>query len=345
MSGNMSEKIKSENINFENIKACIDIPADMSEEAQRIAFEENPKNAETTDGSPDRMALITGKKWQPGRTLRVRFLDGDPMVQMKIQAIAIQWTQYANLKLVFGNDPDAEIRISCQPGGSWSYLGTDALTRAKNEPTMNYGWLKPDSSDQDYMGVVLHEFGHALGCIHEHQHPQAGIPWNRDAVYSYYMGPPNNWNKEKIDSNIFQKYGTDITQFSQYDRQSIMHYSVSKELTLGGFEIGWNNQLSEMDKAFIREMYPGLVASKKVTLYVDRDYQGVSCELEPARYDVGQNLDWNDRFSSLRIPSGLRVILYEHSGFQGRTKELTSDTPYIGDDFNDITSSFEIQAI
>jgi hypothetical protein len=338
-------ELMSENI-FEGIKICTEIPPDMSEEAQKIAFEENAQNAELINNSSERIALITGKKWQPGRTLRVRFLDGDPVVQTKIAAIAQQWTQYANIKLVFGNDPDAEIRISLQPGGSWSFLGTDALTISKNQPTMNYGWLKPDSSDQEYMGVVLHEFGHALGCIHEHQHPQAGIPWNRDAVYSYYMGPPNNWSKEQVDNNIFQRFGTEITQFSQYDRESIMHYSIPKELTIGGFEVPWNNQLSATDKNFIRETYPGIgVGPTRVVIYSDRDYQGTSQELEPGRYDVNQVAIGNDRLSSLKVPSGLRVILYEHGGFQGRSKVFASDTPYVGDDFNDFASSLEIQVV
>jgi len=31
---------------------------------------------------------------------------------------------------------------------------------------------------------------------------------------------------------------------------------VPKELTIGGFEIGWNTELSERDKAFIAKMYP-----------------------------------------------------------------------------------------
>ncbi|MUG91313.1 Tolloid-like protein 1 [Scytonema sp. UIC 10036] len=336
------KELMSENT-FEDIKICVEIPPDMSEEAQKIAFEENPLNAEAIDNSSDRIAVITGKKWQSGRTLRVRFLDGDPVVQTKIAAIAQQWTQYANIKLVFGNDPNAEIRISLQPGGSWSFLGTDALTIAKNQPTMNYGWLKPDSSDQEYLRVVLHEFGHALGCIHEHQHPQAGIPWNRDAVYRYYK-ETNNWDTEQVDNNIFRRFGTDITQFSQYDRESIMHYAIPKELTIGGFEVPWNTQLSVTDKNFMRQAYPGgTVGSNRVVIYSDSDFQGRSQELEPGRYDVGQIAIGNDHLSSLKVPSGLRVILYEHAGFQGRSKVFASDTPYVGDDFNDFASSLEIQ--
>jgi hypothetical protein len=35
-----------------------------------------------------------------------------------------------------------------------------------------------------------------------------------------------------------------------------MQYPVPKELTIGGFEIGWNRELSEMDKSFIAKIYP-----------------------------------------------------------------------------------------
>jgi len=35
-----------------------------------------------------------------------------------------------------------------------------------------------------------------------------------------------------------------------------MQYSVSYSLTTGGFEIGWNTDLSAGDKAFIAKLYP-----------------------------------------------------------------------------------------
>jgi hypothetical protein len=70
---------------FEDIKICIAIPPDVSEEAQKIAFEENPQNAETINNSSDRLVLVAEKKWQVGRTLRVRFLDGHPIVIQKLQ--------------------------------------------------------------------------------------------------------------------------------------------------------------------------------------------------------------------------------------------------------------------
>jgi Bacterial pre-peptidase C-terminal domain. len=35
-----------------------------------------------------------------------------------------------------------------------------------------------------------------------------------------------------------------------------MHYPVPKEHTIGGFEVGWNRELSETDKQFIKTVYP-----------------------------------------------------------------------------------------
>ena len=103
--------------------------------------------------------------------------------------------------------------------------------------------------------VLLHEFGHALGAIHEHQHPEAGIPWNKEAVYRYYE-ETQGWGKEEVHAQIFNKYGKTSLNTSAYDRKSIMHYPVPKALTLGGFQIGWNRVLSSKDKSFMRQLYP-----------------------------------------------------------------------------------------
>ncbi len=250
-----------------NIKMCIDriLPDNMIVEGARRAIEENPANVPlfrdlpgmgVGPPTPVRLALVTAKKWQNGRELRVHFLDGHSTVQAKVQENAHQWSQFANIKFKFEYDPTADIRISFEHEGSWSYIGSDALSVPRPQPTMNFGWLTPTSAEEEYRRVVVHEFGHALGCIHEHQHPEAGIPWDKEAVYRYFMGPPNNWTREEVDHNLFEKYDKTITNFSQYDKNSIMHYPISNELTIGDFEVGWNTQVSATDKAFIGTMYP-----------------------------------------------------------------------------------------
>jgi hypothetical protein len=251
-----------------SIKACIDValPTELLFEASQRAIAENPANAPAIprgsvppgmDGPPPiALAALTGKLWKPGRVLRCRFLDGEATVKARVEPYAHEWEQYANIKFVFGEDPDAEIRISFKQAGSWSYLGTDALTIPKNQATMNFGWLKPSTAEDEYARVVLHEFGHALGCIHEHQNPSTDIPWDKDAVYKYYQGPPNNWNKATVDVNLFTRYSADITQFSEFDRESIMLYPVPEEFTIGDFAVGWNKGLSKQDREFIGSLYP-----------------------------------------------------------------------------------------
>ena len=86
---------------------------------------------------------------------------------------------FANVQFAFDDRADAQIRISFLQDGSWSYIGKDALQIPAKDPTMNYGWLKADTEDEEYSRVVLHEFGHSLGAIHEHQSPGVTIPWDK----------------------------------------------------------------------------------------------------------------------------------------------------------------------
>lgn len=263
----------------DEIHVCVDrvLPAELQVEAAARAIAENPANARDVSFLPSPgalplppsfLALLTGKLWANGRTLRVRFLDGDPVVQQRIPPFAHEWSKYANITFAFGNDPDAEIRISFQDSGSWSYLGTDALSIPRDQPTMNYGWLRADTPDEEYSRVVTHEFGHALACIHEHQSPAADIPWDKDAVYRYYMGPPNNWTKAEVDANLFERYSRTITQFSAFDRESIMLYAIPNQFTVGDYEVGWNTHLSPVDKSYIATIYPKVV-KPTVELTVD----------------------------------------------------------------------------
>jgi len=170
---------------------------------------------------------------------------------------AQQWSQYANITFKFVTSGSAQIRVTFTSGaGSYSYIGKDALNIASNKETMNFGWFNDNTSDTEFSRTTIHEFGHALGMIHEHQHPLAAIPWDKPKVYAYYAGYPNYWTQAQVDNNLFAKYSTSQTQYSAYDKLSIMHYSISSDLTTNGFSVGNNTVLSATDKQFIASVYP-----------------------------------------------------------------------------------------
>lgn len=249
-------------MNQDEIIVCMlrALPEERQAEATRIAIEENPGNMPgdaDESSSNEELASLTAKRWRPGRTIKVHFMGGDSFVQSKVRQYARQWEDHANIHFEFVNDPNAEIRISfIQGGGSWSYLGTDCLTIDKNEPTMNFGWFDSNTPDTEFSRTVLHEFGHALGSPHEHQSPEADIPWDVEAVKRSFMGPPNNWSEEEIFHNLFFKYGRNETDASAFDTESIMAYRIPNSLTIGDFEVKGNHTLSETDKQIIRQVYP-----------------------------------------------------------------------------------------
>jgi hypothetical protein len=208
------------------------------------------------DPEEDRGAINTIRRWPNGSVLRVFFTEGEPAVKKRVIPIAQEWSQYANIKLEFVDDPNAEIRIAFNPrAGSWSYMGNDCLLPVlRGKPTMNLGWLKPNTAEKEYRRVVLHEFGHALGLIHEHLSPGATIPWDAQKVIEYYRRT-NGWDEAYTRSNVLTPMPAD--EYTRFDPQSIMLYPVPKELTIGGFEIPWSNtELSESDRSFIAKIYP-----------------------------------------------------------------------------------------
>lgn len=233
---------------------CVDVypPFESPWHQLQFAMQEPDTDLET---ELDKLAMPANKQWQR-TTLHVRFLDGDAELHKRVQAAAHQWSEHCAVEFVFGDAADADIRVSFQQPGSWSYVGTDATTIGAEKPTMNFGWLKPNSAQNEIERVVLHEFGHAIGLIHEHQNPQADIPWDREAVYAYYAGPPNNWTREQVDVNLFKLYKRFFTRSTRFDRESIMLYPIPREfVTDPSYIVGWNRVLSARDKEAIGKWY------------------------------------------------------------------------------------------
>jgi Astacin (Peptidase family M12A) len=249
---------------------CVDriLTGSLKVRSAAVAINENPENGSMqtkfknrpfgSSSNPLSMALLAGKKWLPGRTLNIFFVDGSKLQKDKVKLFASKWLDFANIKFDFGSTrPNSDVRISfVSDPGSWSYVGTDNLSIPKNEVTMNFGWLRAETADDEWERVVVHEFGHALGAIHEHQNPQGGIQWNTKAVYDYFSGPPNNWTKDEIELNVLMKYSNNQLNASKFDKASVMLYSFDGAFIKGGVGTANNMRLSARDKQFIAKQYP-----------------------------------------------------------------------------------------
>jgi hypothetical protein len=209
-------------------------------------------------GQLARIAVETKKTWNNGRHLSVAFLGGSTTVRERVKRHASYWMDFANIQLDFNvpKNKTADVRIAFNSkDGSWSYVGTEILTIDPDQPTMNYGWLTETTDDEEYHRTVLHEFGHTLGCIHEHSSPLGGVPWDKAKAYQYYQ-QTQGWSKAEVDEQVFKKYSIDQIRGTKVDKHSIMMYPIPNEITIGNFEVGWNNDLSAGDKKFMSKMYP-----------------------------------------------------------------------------------------
>lgn len=125
------------------------------------------------------------RKWDVGTTLKACFYSAGAIpTKEQIAQIANQWSKYGAIYFDFGTAPNfnfcqandgALVRISFRQKGYWSLIGTQALASdARNVVTMGLQDLDKELYPlygEKFKSIVIHEFGHAIGLAHEHQHP------------------------------------------------------------------------------------------------------------------------------------------------------------------------------
>jgi hypothetical protein len=198
-------------------------------------------------------------RWPQESTLSICFIDGLQQGQSAAFEVMTEVASFTNLKISKTSCSNSKIRVSFRSSGYSSYVGTDALLIPRGYPTMTLDNLDLQTPLSEISkGIIRHEFMHALGALHEHQHPdsrcESELHW--DQIQEEF-----HWTKEQMDTNFRKMFEREYIFTSPYDVKSVMHYQLAPRYLQGGKQAKCylamtNNVLSDGDKSLLATLYP-----------------------------------------------------------------------------------------
>ena len=237
-----------------------------------------------------RFIYLAGAAWRTP-VITVCFWNGKKNVQDYVMKYANDWTKYGAIKFSYQTNGQnnictdansANIRISLDANeprdlyvneedsrkGDWSYPGNIDLRRYL--VTMNLADVEKGRLDNPHWThhAIRHEFGHALGLMHEHQRKECEGWFNFEQI-----AKDNGWTVDHAKTQVGTFPDSDLAGLGfvgDYDKNSIMQYNFAKNWLLE--RPGLTNpcirpdieDLSDKDKAGIAALYAPLEASPHV---------------------------------------------------------------------------------
>jgi hypothetical protein len=246
------------------------LPPEQQIPAACRSIEANPMNAPASGSAharalaatlpPEHLAVLTGKRWAPGTTVTVGFMESVPAeLANRIVETANDWYRRgANVRFALSQTKPM-VRVTLQGSGYWSYLGTDVLSIPANEPTLSLQGFSMATPQSEYNRVVKHEFGHTLSAPHEHMRREIVARLDPARTIAYFERT-QGWTARMIQEQVLTPLDEASLMGTPADVTSIMAYTLPASITRDGKAVPGGVDINDSDAAFMARVYPGLVA-------------------------------------------------------------------------------------
>ncbi|HSU28320.1 MAG TPA: beta/gamma crystallin-related protein [Chitinophagaceae bacterium] len=217
--------------------------------------------------------------------------------------------------------------ISCLPAYWNERTSSVTITRKWN----NFGWNNNNNNNNNYAEVVT-----LFTDCNYHGLSKSLSPGS----YRYYdLGIGN----DKLSSiRISNGYSITLFQDDNYQGSSIVYND-----DVSCLSANWNERASSVIISKIGNNNPGGWNNNNnnnasVTLYSDCNYSGAYSMLAPGYHNLYTLGISNDVLSSIRIPNGYYVILYEDDNYKGASTTIYNDTYCLPGSWDNRTSSIYV---
>jgi hypothetical protein len=241
------------------------LPARLQGRAAEVATKINPANspasalASMAPGvplDPQALTIYVSKYWGPvPKTLTVSFMESTASdLAQRIVSHMNAWAQSCGMTFALTSDT-GDVRISREPGGYWSYLGTDVTLIPKDRQTMNLQGFTMETTEREYRRVVRHETGHTMGFPHEHMRRALVDRIDPEKAYEYF-GRTQGWSRQMVDQQVLTALDGASIIGTEPDQDSIMCYQLPGSITKDGQPIHGAFDINATDGAFAATLYP-----------------------------------------------------------------------------------------
>ncbi len=223
----------------------------------------------------------------------------------------------------------------------------------------SYAYQKQHFQDADSivfkrLGVLMHTFG---------------APFNQnDATTATVIGENENYkvcmyvnplpsSTFNLNNRVNIEFGTGVVNYNSFVTNYEANKASMKYMVLQGHPYMWNAShvaqfkqvidylIADNCEFFLPYEYYLTNGDPKINTYQNCNFTGTTSAIAIGNYTESQLTALgftSNSLSSLLIPAGLKVILYDNADFTGASKTLTADTNCLPADFDNKTSSMKV---